>query len=181
MEKISMLMDGELDERDAQGQFQRLKDDPELLRGWHAYHLVGDALRGERPLSAGFNERLAARMASEPTVLAPRRGPTRRAATYALSAAASVSAVALVGWAAFVNHPLAPTSPTAQPLASTPAVIAPVSVPAASPQPQLASVPSEGKMNEYLIAHQEFSPSTAIQGLAPYIRSVSTTQPAQGR
>jgi hypothetical protein len=32
------------------------------------------------------------------------------------------------------------------------------------------------------MAHQEFSPSTAIQGLAPYIRSVSTTQqPAQGR
>lgn len=178
MEKISMLMDGELDERDAQGQLKRLKDDPELFRGWHTYHLVGDAMRGERPLSAGFNERLAARMASEPTVLAPRRSPTRRATTYALSAAASVSAVALVGWAAFVNNPLAPTtSPTVQPLASTPAVIAP----AASPQPQLASVPSEGKMNEYLIAHQEFSPSTAIQGLAPYIRSVSTSQPAQGR
>jgi hypothetical protein len=36
-------------------------------------------------------------------------------------------------------------------------------------------------MNEYLIAHQEFSPSTAIQGLAPYIRSVSSAQPVQGR
>jgi sigma-E factor negative regulatory protein RseA len=101
--------------------------------------------------------------------------------TYALSAAASLSAVALVGWVAFVNNPLAPTPQIAQPLASAPAVPAPVSAPALSPQPQLASVSSEGKMNEYLIAHQEFSPSTAIQGLAPYIRSVSTIQSAQGR
>jgi sigma-E factor negative regulatory protein RseA len=62
MEKISVLMDGELDERDAQGQLKRFKEDPELLRGWHTYHLIGDAMRGERPLSAGFSERLTARM-----------------------------------------------------------------------------------------------------------------------
>jgi sigma-E factor negative regulatory protein RseA len=181
MEKISLMMDGELDERDAQGQLKRFKDDPELLRGWHTYHLIGDAMRGERPLSAGFNERLVARMATEPTVLAPRRSSPRRVATYALSAAASVSAVALVGWVALVNNPLTPAPQVSQPLASAPVVIAPLPTPAAAPQPQLASVSSEGKMNEYLIAHQEFSPSTAIQGLAPYIRSVSTTQSSQGR
>ena len=181
MEKISVLMDGELDEHESRGQLKRVKDDPELTRGWHTYHLIGDAMRGERPLSAGFNERLAARMAAEPTVLAPRRSPKRHAA-YALSAAASVSAVALVGWVAFVNYPQAPAPQIAQvPLAAPPAVTA-ATPPAAAPQPQLASVSSEGKMNEYLIAHQEFSPSTAIQGLAPYIRSVSTTQQsAQGR
>jgi len=181
MEKISVLMDGELDEYESQGQLKRLKDDPEFLRGWHAYHLIGDAMRGERPLSAGFNERLAARMAAEPTVLAPRRSPKRQAA-YALSAAASISAVALVGWVAFVNYPQAPAPqiaqvPVAAPVAAPPAVT--VTPPA--PAPQLASVSSEGKMNEYLMAHQEFSPSTAIQGLAPYIRSVSTIQATQGR
>jgi hypothetical protein len=37
-------------------------------------------------------------------------------------------------------------------------------------------------MNEYFLAHQGFSPSTAIQGLAPYIRTVSASRPAaQGR
>lgn len=181
MEKISVLMDGELDEHESRAQIKRLKDDPEFARGWHTYHLIGDAMRGERPLSARFNERLAARMAAEPTVLAPQRSPKRHAA-YALSAAASISAVALVGWVAFVNYPQAPAPQIAQaPVAALPAVTA-APPPAAAPQPQLASVSSEGKMNEYLIAHQEFSPSTAIQGLAPYIRSVSTTQqPAQGR
>ena len=181
MEKISVLMDGELDQHESQGQLKRLKADPDLTRGWHTYHLIGDAMRGERPLSAGFHERLAARMAAEPTILAPQRSPKRRAAAYALSAAASISAMALVGWVAFVNHPQAPAPQIAQTPVAAPSVVTAATPPAPAPQPQLASVSSEGKMNEYLIAHQEFSPSTAIQGLAPYIRSVSTTQPTQGR
>ena len=52
---------------------------------------------------------------------------------------------------------------------------------AAEPPPQIANVPSNGAMNEYLIAHQEYSPSTAIQGLAPYIRAVSGAHSAAGR
>jgi sigma-E factor negative regulatory protein RseA len=178
MEKISALMDGELDAHEGRGQIARLKEDPALAGTWNTFHLIGDAMRGERPLSAGFNERLAARIASEPTVLAPQRSanPSRRPFTYALSAAASISAVALVGWVAFANYPL---TPGAQQIAQ-----APVVVPSPSPAAPLAqppSVSSEGRMNEYLMAHQEYSPSTAIQGLAPYIRSVSTTQVAQGR
>jgi hypothetical protein len=47
--------------------------------------------------------------------------------------------------------------------------------------PPMTSVSSNGSMNEYLLAHQGFSPSTALQGLAPYIRSVSATAPAEGR
>lgn len=173
MDKISALMDGELDEHEARGQLLRLKQDEQLSRDWHTFHLVGDAMRGERALSPDFHQRLAERMAAEPTVLAPQRSVTRRATTYALSAAASVSAVALVGWMAFVNNPLAPQADIVQaPSAILPAAVVPASI---------ASVPSDGKMNEYLIAHQEFSPSTALQGLAPYIRSVSGTQRAQGR
>ncbi len=174
MDKISALMDGELDKRQAHEQIARMKQDEELLYLWHAFHVAGDVMRGERALSLNFSQDLIERLANEPTVLAPRRSHlARRITAYALSAAASLSAVALVGWIAFFNNPLAP-----QPeLAKAPTAPAPVP----TPSTQLASVPSDGKMNEYLIAHQEFSPSTAIQGLAPYIRSVSSTQPATGR
>ena len=171
MDKISALMDGELDEQLAQQQLLRLKQDEHLLGCWHTFHLIGDALRGEGLLSHDFERRLTARLAQEPTVLAPQRSPSKRITTYALSAAASLSAIALVGWVAFSNNPTA--SPPELAKAATPS--------AAAPSTQLASVPSDGRMNEYLIAHQEFSPSTAIQGLAPYIRSVSTVQQAQGR
>jgi hypothetical protein len=36
-------------------------------------------------------------------------------------------------------------------------------------------------MNVYLLAHQGFSPSTAIQGVVPYIRTVSADLPPQSR
>lgn len=172
MDKISALMDGELDEYRARELLARLRQDEDLARGWHTFHLIGDALRGERALSHGFDQRLSARLAGEPTVLAPRRSTVKRMTAYALSAAASLSAVALVGWVAFVNNPLAPQPELAK------APNSPVATPALA---QIASVPSDGKMNEYLLAHQEFSPSTAIQGLAPYIRGVSSTHRGQGR
>ena len=175
MEKISALIDGELEEREARQQFGRLKQDEELAQCWATFHLIGDAMRGENPLSQGFGERLAQRLAGEPTVLAPRRIAARRLVAYALSAAASLSAVALVGWMALFNNPLAPQPDRAQaPNATTPAAVP-------DPSATLASVPSEGRMNEYLIAHQEFSPSTEIQGLAPYIRGVSSTRQDKGR
>ena len=176
MEKISALIDGELDGREAQQQFQRLKQDRELEHCWATFHLIGDAMRGERYLSQGFGERLTLRLAGEPTVLAPRPVASRRFVAYALSAAASLSAVALVGWMAFLNNPLAPQPDLVQASNTTPPTAL---VPA--PSAQLASVSSEGRMNEYLIAHQEFSPSTEIQGLARYIRGVSSTRPDQGR
>jgi sigma-E factor negative regulatory protein RseA len=168
MDKISALMDGELDARQAHEQFVRLKQDGELVDTWSTFHVIGDSLRGDPALSPGFSRKMTKRLAAEPTVLAPQRSTVKRVTTYALSAAASVAAVALVGWVAFVSHPIAPQ----QELAKAPVIPAPAAVPST----QLASVPSDGKMNEYLIAHQEFSPSTSIQGVAPYIRTVSSFQ-----
>jgi sigma-E factor negative regulatory protein RseA len=175
MDKISALMDGELDDHQAHQQLVRLKQDDELADCWHTFHIIGDALRGEQALSPEFSRRLTDRLTGEPTVLAPQRNTVKRITTYALSAAASLSAIALVGWIAFLNNPLAP-----QPeVVATPAPITPA--PAAAPSTQLASVPSDGRMNEYLIAHQEFSPSTSIQGVVPYIRTVSGAQQGKGR
>jgi sigma-E factor negative regulatory protein RseA len=173
MDKISEWMDGELSGHQTREQFTRVKQDTELHHCWDTFHLIGDVMRGEPALSREFEQRVAARLASEPAVLAPRHRVASRFATYALSAAASVSAVALVGWIAFFNNPLAPQPDLARAPTTPP--------PAAAPAEQLASVPSDGKMNEYLIAHQEFSPSTEIQGLAPYIRGVSSSHQVEGR
>ena len=168
MERISELMDGELEAREAQRQLARIKQDQGLAHCWNTFHLIGDALRGERPLSREISSWVAAQLASEPTVLAPRSFAPKRTATYAVSVAASLSAIALVVWIAF-NNPLAPTE-----IAKAPPALPPAPV-------ELVNLPSEGQMNEYLMAHQEFSPSTEIQGLAPYIRSVSGTQEAKDR
>jgi sigma-E factor negative regulatory protein RseA len=177
MENVSALMDGELEDQPAQRELARLREDLELRDRWEAFHLIGDAMRGERMLSRSFDEMVAKRLAAEPTVLAPRRraSPAKRYTTYALSAAASVSAAALVAWVAI--SPNAPTGLQANlggnPAAGNTAVNA-------QGAPAVQSVLSDGRMNEYMLAHQGFSPSNAFQGLAPYIRTVAT-RPAEGR
>ena len=167
MDRISALMDGELNDREAQSTIVRLKDDSELRIRWDDFHLVRDALRGEPLLSSSFNEKLSERLAAEPTVLAPRRllPRTRRVTTYALSAAASVAAAALV-----LSVALSPTSPDSQipvgPTAKKDESIQPVVA-----QPQI--VPYDGRWNGYLLAHEAVAPGTNLQRLAPLIRTVS--------
>ncbi len=185
MEKVSALMDGELSDGEAKGQIARLREAADLQHSWDSYHLIGDTLRGDTPLSADFNRRMAERLAQEPTVLAPQRqtaAPARKLYTYAVSAAASVAGVVMVAWVVMSTG----GAPTATPQPELAKAVAPATV-ATAPATALAptapaalaaaqpdgSVPNEGQSNEYLLAHQGISPSTAIQGLAPYVRTVS--------
>ena len=92
MEKISALMDGELDARLGDQQFAHLKNDSGARACWDTYHLIGDALRGERVVSgnpSGRLERFSALLAQEPTVLAPHRRPAKPITAYAWPVAAS--------------------------------------------------------------------------------------------
>jgi sigma-E factor negative regulatory protein RseA len=186
---VSSLMDGELNVDEADREIARLKTDTALRGSWDTYHLIGDTLRGGRVGAAGFAGRFAERLAAEPTVLAPpRRAPRSRFQTYALSAAASVAAVAVVGWVAMSTLAGKPETtpgtlakaPSSQPLSPPPLATVPPSTmsqaPIAAPQPAPAApvaVASPEHLHEYMLAHQGISPSTAIQGVAPYIRTVS--------
>ena len=158
-EKISALMDAELSGEDIDGQLAELKRDTGLRHVWNTYHLIGDALRGHH--GRDIADRVARRIENEPTVLAPRRRVLERGrpAWFLVSAAASVAAVALVLWA---------TLPI---LRSQPEFAAKASAPVAETKPSLAL----GEVENYLIAHQPYSKSSAMQGLAPYIRTVSDT------
>ena len=174
MDNISALMDGELDERQTALELGRLRQSTELRQAWNTFHIIGDVLRGERALSTDIVGNFSRKLADEPTVLAPQRQP-RRVTTYVLSAAASLAAVGFVGWVA-----LTPQSPTESVASHQVPVVAPVPVAPVVVTP-VVSMPDEGRRSEYLLAHQGFSPSTAIQGVVPYIRSVSARQSAQGR
>ncbi len=160
-EQVSQLMDGELGEDEAQRLFAALRR-PEMQHEWHAYHLIGDVLRDTSPVSGSFMARFSAQLAEEPTVLAPRRLPRHNPRTIALSAAASVAAAGLVVWAVL----------------QTGAVNAPAEL-------VVAKAPSSGlisaSVNPYLLAHQEHSPSVAMQGMATYIRTVSESREVAAR
>lgn len=167
-DRISALMDGELDDKSASELIDSLARGSENAQAWRSYHLIRDAMRGTAPLSEGFSARVAWKLADQPTVLAPRRA--RPAASdssrwFTLSAvAASFAAVALVGWLAF-----APQQPAPAPvIAKAPVADKPVMVP----------MPSSA--NDYLLAHQGFSPRVSLQGMAPYVLTIAE-HPAEAR
>lgn len=163
--KISALMDGELQDSEVAELFHALRDDADALESWRQFHLIGDALRDTEVLSGDFSGRFAARLAEEPTVFAPASiavRPQRRRHWVALSVAASLSAVSLVAWLAFA--PRVTQGPVSAQLART-------QVPAASAE--AANVPLPSETNAYLLAHQNYSPRNNLQGVAPYVRTVS--------
>lgn len=165
--RISEFMDGELDGREAGAMLATLGQEGEAREAWRDYHLIRDALHDTRMLSADVTARVAARLADEPTVLAPALQPApRRARWLALPAAASVAAaslaaMALVGWLAFGP----------QQAVQIPVAKAPRAVPAA--KAELVRIPPPAAADDYLLAHQRYSPRNSLQGMAPYVRTVS--------
>ena len=155
MEKISQLMDGELGRREAEATIKLLRSDQTLARGWETYHLIGDSLRREAQLRPDFIQRLHEKLEQEPTVIAPHTRLSHRVVRYTLPLAASVAGITLVAWLA-MN--------AGQP----PGTVVAVRPPPAS----IAAGPSRA-VNDYLTVHQEFSPSTTMQGLQPYVRTIS--------
>lgn len=157
---ISRLMDGEVDD----AEFERLVVDlrtGEARETWMCYHVIGDSLRGAHGFSGNFTGRFREALAAEPTVLAPQppRPRTSQPATFAWAVAATLAAVTVVGWTAFSMVDVPPNAIAKAREAAT--------VRAAQVRPP-ADV-----ANEYLLAHQEFSPAMAIQ--TPYLRAATAT------
>ena len=73
---LSALADGDATDGEAARAFQAWRDDPDARASWHAYQLIGDVLRSEdlaiEPAAdEAFLQKLRARLADEPVVLAP--------------------------------------------------------------------------------------------------------------
>jgi sigma-E factor negative regulatory protein RseA len=177
-ENISRLMDGEVDP----AEFERICGEmkaPDAMNTWVCYHVIGDQLRGARGVSPRFATRFCAVLAAEPTVLAPdlstklatqlaphlaqtaQYGRAGQVATAAWAIAATLAAVTVVGWTAFSMVEAPPTAVAKAREATT--------VRAAQIKPP-ADIPPD-----YLLAHQEYSPSVVIQGGLPYLRAVAVT------
>jgi sigma-E factor negative regulatory protein RseA len=178
--EISAFVDGELDGQAAQRCLQGMRQDGDLRRAWDDYQLIGDALRGDTgpALDATFARRLEA----EPTILAPKPAVAANNSRWmpALSAAAGVAVVAFAAWIAL------PQVGTEAGLVAT-APVAPSAQIAAAPggtgarSAAGAGVPVAVGVEDYLLAHQRFSPASSIQGVAPYVRTVSAERKGDGR
>ena len=99
-------------------------------------------------------------------MLAPRpeKSPSRQLGWYAMSAAASVAAVAFVVWTA---------SPSwrAEPQLAGGSAAATVAIPA--PVTLVSSSVAPAEVENYLLAHQPYSHRSAMQGIATYVRGAA--------
>lgn len=179
MERISALMDGELEQREAVGLIPVLKQRDDIREAWATYHLIGEAMRGQTCKDCGVAQTVISKLAAEPTVLAPRASSSmiRRWALPSMAAAAAIVTVTWMG----LQTPMPGTD--VQPASFTEArapgvvntlhtlneLVPPTNTNATVPAIQLTTQ----EYQPYLMAHQPFSPSVAIQGLAPYMRTVS--------
>lgn len=165
---ISALMDGELFDEEAEAVFNKLKRNPEGHGDWMMYHLIGDALRQPDHVHADISASLRERLQAEPTVLAPRGRTAHRARWFAISAAASVMALSVVAW---LSAKVAPSASAPEMAAiQQPASLAMLQQPG---NIRPASLPARRSVNDYLMAHQEFSPDNNVQDAASYIHTVA--------
>lgn len=157
-EEISRLVDGDLPEDHLDAACSQLKQG-EGMATWMCYHVIGETLRGTSGVAPRLSEKFAARLAAEPVVLAP-RARVQRPLTYAWAAAATIAAIAVTGWVAVSVIDPTPAATAVAKAREAAAVRAAQVRPAAVPQ-------------DYLLAHQEYSPSSQIQGLGPNIRAIA--------
>ena len=165
-EKLSALMDGELPRDEAQGVIKTLGGDSAQRESWDAYHLIGACLRGDATGdTAGpsltrnrCTDGIFARLATEPTILAPAaiRTPSRveGRTRMALAMAASLVTVSAVGVVAFKQQQGATVSPVTL-------------VQQVAPQPvgdtALQRAQADLRVNDYLVVHRQFANPSAFQ------------------
>lgn len=180
-EKLSALVDGELDETDVHLLLDRLRDDPGLAERWSRYHLINDALRNNLPatVTPDFAERVWKDLEDEPTVVAPPRRPMRvprfMKQAVGLALASSVTAVAILG----VQQMEGPAGGESRPgpqLADAPDTRAYHRVDRMEPGPtgpRAVRSTVRPELQPYLVNHNEYAVSSGMPGVLPYARVVS--------
>ena len=169
--ELSAFLDDELADQQQLAVLSAIAGDVSLRRDWDAYHLIGDALRRAPALDIQLTPRIMARLEREPALLAPRSRSQPRPLHTALALAATLAGVALVAWVALVPGGTQQLPTLARNQASPPAPVL------ASGGPSFAA--SSGRLQEYMVAHQTYSPANRILGATAYVRTVSA--PASGR
>lgn len=206
LEKVSALADGQLGDAEFDALADAMCDSAEARSAWHAYHVIGDVLRGgDLPDCSGdmaFVARLRTQLAeSEPRAAlaqaASQDGPravnrpgagavsvVRQPGGHSandpavrwkwLAAAASLAAVAVLGWnvtrpgtdagARLAQGKPAQGQQVQQAIAATSAAQAPVML-------------RDPRLDELLAAHRQYGGASALPTVAGFLRNATFEQP----
>ncbi len=168
-EKISALVDNELDELEERRVIAALEGDVELRRAWERYHLVRAALHRDLDVVVARDvaERVAQRVAAEPSSAGSflRHRATRVFGTFAI--AASVAAMAIIG-VQWTQQPVsAPSTTLAVNQPASPKIVR-----SGTTRWDMKEPEAESALNAYLVEHDEFASTSGFGGMMPYVRVV---------
>ncbi|MGL4605044.1 MAG: sigma-E factor negative regulatory protein [Iodobacter sp.] len=111
-EKLSALMDGELDSTQIEVLLREMKRNPDLDQAWADWHQVSDSMQDHPILSPQFMKNFSERLAAEPTIVAPqrmKRSSVMKKLLVPLTAAASIAFVGVAAWQSSVVPVHAPS------------------------------------------------------------------------
>lgn len=180
-EQISSLVDDELRGPALRQALERLRQDADLQGCWSRYHLISDALHANLASARASDlcRRVHAALEQEPTLLAPRRKarlPSLVKQAAGLAIAASVAAVAIIAVQQDELTPGAAPAPVQMAHNTRPAheMVQLASTGGGSAATVvMAEQAVRGRLNSYLVNHNEYSVSSGMQGVLPYVRIVS--------
>lgn len=207
LERLSELIDGEADAAAVARVCAAWSDDASLRETWHAWHLIGDALRSDDLASsamhdAAFLRAVRERLAREPVVFSPQRrepdavpatiaavagAAPRRARRWGAPIAVAAGFVAVAGALLVTQSPQTQSGPalasgsTAVDVRSVAALPALAADAAAEPQvvPAGDRLIRDARLDRYLAAHKQFSGSSALGVPSGFLRSATSADVSQ--
>ncbi len=177
-DKLSALLDGDLDEPSSRAALDALSRDRVLRQDWEMYCLIGDVLRQDGCCMPGFATRVMAEIeagspmpaaATNPVRTGLKAANQRRFWQLAMPLAASVMGVAAVGLVAhtLLIQPAAPVS-----VAGTPAPVQ-IAADSAAATASMPVVDRDALNREFVFMHQSTAGGGPISGVVKYVRTVS--------
>lgn len=176
-EKLSAVSDGEAVYDDVMSRL--VASNKDFQEQWKHIHVIRDVMRGHRVSSKvhDLNLRVSQALENEPTILAPRKRFSKQqimkqAGGFAIAATMAVTAVLTVQQRNIEpkNDPMAVASIPMQ--ASQPAAGNLQTVAASQEETPRISSAVERKLSRYIVNHNEYSTTSNMQGMLPYVRIV---------
>lgn len=176
-ERISAFADGECDDTHVDIVLAALRGEAGKA-DWEIYHQIGDVLRSDDmavQMSPGFAASMAAKLDAEPIYVAPvgndAIAASNRAATARKWAVPGMIAATAAAVVAFVVTPQLMVALKGDQAAESPVVQVSASGSIAKVVAPQSTVLRDERIDDYLLAHQRFSPS--VFSSAQYVRSTT--------